>query len=70
MDDDNRLFGLAFGCPALQREDDCPLKMFDSFQFKEGVVQIENLSREKKEMILEHHRICSKKLESTRTGKV
>ena len=63
MNDENVICALSFGCPALIRQGDCPLKAFDSFSFKEKVVIIEGLSSNEKERILEHHNICSKNRE-------
>ena len=63
MNEEIAICAWSFGCPALIRQDDCPLKVFDSFSFKEKVVQIEGLSSKEKERILEHHNICSKNRE-------
>jgi hypothetical protein len=68
MNDENVICALSFGCPALARQDDCPLKAFDSFSFKEKVTQLGSLSSEEKEMILEHHNLCSKKKRIFREG--
>lgn len=61
MNDVNIICALSFGCPALIRQDDCPLKALDSLSFKEKVIMLGSLSSEEKEMILKHHTDCSKK---------
>jgi hypothetical protein len=63
MNDENIICALSFGCPALVRQDECPLKVFDSFSFKDKVNIVGGLSPEEKEMILEHHSVCSKRRE-------
>jgi hypothetical protein len=59
MKDDYKIYGIVYRCPVLIRKDDCPLIEIDYFPFKEKVIWIEGLSRDEKEMIMEHHRVCS-----------
>lgn len=58
MDAVDELYGLAYGCPASQRKDDCPFKTYDGLPFKEKVIWIQNLNEEKKDLIVEHYRLC------------
>lgn len=64
MNEEALICGLSFGCPAINRKDDCPLRTIDSFSFEDKVILIEGLSSEEKDMILEHHNMCSKNRES------
>lgn len=59
MKEDIKLYGLAYNCPTLQRKSDCPFKEVDHLSFKEKVKWVEGLSKEEKEAILEHHKVCS-----------
>lgn len=54
------LFGLAYGCPYLERQVDCPFKQWKKLSFYEKVQCINKLNEEEKEAILEHHQVCSK----------
>lgn len=60
MSDENNIYGISYSCPAITRADDCPLKEIDSFLFSEKVKWINSLSREEKEIILKHHKTCSR----------
>jgi len=53
------LYGLAYACPHLDRQHDCPLKAIELLPFKQKIVLINCLSKEEKEIILEHHKTCS-----------
>ena len=55
------IFGLAYACPYLERQEDCPLKIVVHLSFKGKVLWIKELSNVEKEIILEHHRACSVK---------
>jgi hypothetical protein len=57
--DIHTLYGLAYACPHIDRKDNCPLKAIELLPFKEKVVWINGLSKEEKEIILEHHKACS-----------
>jgi hypothetical protein len=59
MVEENSLYGLAYDCPHLERKVDCPIKEVEHLSFKEKVKWIEGLSKEEKEAILEHHKVCS-----------
>lgn len=59
MLEENRLYGLAYNCPLLETQEDCPLKKWLHLSFKEKVKWIDNLSEEEKKTILEHHKSCS-----------
>lgn len=65
MDNEGDIYGIAYLCPKLLRNDQCPLNEVDNLSFKEKVIWIEGLSEQKKESILKHHFVCSK---SMRTG--
>jgi len=57
---ENNLYGLAYGCPCIERKEDCPLREIDHLSFKEKIMWIDALSKEEKVTILEHHKFCSK----------
>jgi hypothetical protein len=57
---ENIRYGLAYGCPYLQRNDDCSLKEIDHFLYYEKGIWIERRRKKEKETILEHHKACSK----------
>ena len=59
MNEENYLYGLAYNCPAKQRQDDCPLNVMEHLSFKEKVNWINELSKEEKKVILEQHQVCS-----------
>ncbi|MBL7969861.1 MAG: hypothetical protein JNK09_22860 [Prolixibacteraceae bacterium] len=47
MDKDNSdVFGVAYQCPAGEREANCPLKDFDDLSFKERVEMIKTMSNQ------------------------
>ena len=55
-----QMYGCAFGCPVQKRLEDCPYNEFDHLSFKEKVIHLQNISKWKKESIIEHHLGCSK----------
>lgn len=55
----NILYGLAYSCPHLDRNEVCPLKQIENLSFLEKVKWIDTLSEEEKEAILKHHQVCS-----------
>jgi len=59
MDKENIIYGIAYNCPAQNRESDCPLKKLDHLSFKEKVNFINKLSEEERKVILEYHKFCS-----------
>jgi|JFJP01.1.fsa_nt_gi hypothetical protein len=59
MDYEDQLYGCAFGCPLKKRLEDCPFNEFDHLSFKEKVIHIKNLSKEKRESMILHHKYCS-----------
>jgi len=63
MVESNNLYGIAYGCPCIQRKDNCPLKEVEYLSFSEKVIWINGLSNEKIKTILEHHKACSKNRE-------
>jgi hypothetical protein len=54
------LYGLAYSCPHLERQDDCPFMHVKHLSFQEKVKWIDNLNEEERKIILEHHQRCSK----------
>ncbi len=54
----NNLYGLAYGCPYIERRDNCPFKGIDQLSFKEKVEWIDSMSEEKKKSVYESHLIC------------
>lgn len=59
MTDIHKLYGLAFNCPYLERQDDCLLKVIEQLSFKEKVNWVNGLSQDFKQKILEKHKNCS-----------
>jgi len=71
MTKENYIYGLAYNCPCLQRNEDCPLKEVNLLSFEKKVKWIQCLCVEKKEAIFAHHKACSnKENRSTPTCKV
>ena len=60
MVEENILYGLAYDCPHLEREVDCPIKEVEHLSFREKVKWIDTLSEQEKETILERHKFCTK----------
>lgn len=60
MHEETNLYGLAYNCPHLERQPDCPLKQVEHLLFLEKVKWINTLIEEEKEAILECHQVCSK----------
>lgn len=58
MNRETGIYGLAYGCPKKNRDNDCPLLEVEHLSFKE---RIDKLDNEKKEAILKHHAYCTKK---------
>jgi len=56
------IYGLAFGCPYLDRQDNCPLKELEQLSFKEKVNWINSLSQDRKQKLIEKHKNCSKNM--------
>lgn len=60
MEEDIKLYGLAFDCPYLDRKDDCPMQEVEHLNFGEKYLWIKNLSQDEKQRMLEKHKNCSK----------
>jgi len=60
MVEENSLYGLTYGCPHLERQDDCPYTQVEHLSFSEKVKWVDRLSNEEKEAILEYHKVCPK----------
>ena len=56
---ESRLYGIAYGCPKIDREKDCPLLDMEHFSYKEKIIWIEELDEEKRDAILKHHANCT-----------
>jgi hypothetical protein len=54
------IYGLAFDCPYLDRQDDCPLKEMEPLALRKKVIWINNLSQDQKQKLIEEHKNCSK----------
>jgi hypothetical protein len=54
------LYGLAYACPHLDRNAECPLQQVEHLSFQEKVKWINHLSEEEKKAILEYHQLCFK----------
>jgi len=57
---ENNIYGIAYNCPVLERLDNCPLKQVEHLSFKEKVEWIKCLTKKEKQIILAHHKKCSK----------
>lgn len=57
---ENNLYGLTYGCPYLQRNEDCPFREVDNLLFKGKVIWIERKSTKESKTIFEHNKSCSK----------
>jgi len=60
MVEGNSLYGLAYNCPHLERQLDCPLMQVKHFSFREKVKWIDNLSQDEKQKMIEQYKNCSK----------
>lgn len=60
MLDENDIYGCALGCPLQRRLMDCPYNEFDHLSFKEKVIHLQNINKEKRELIIEHHLSCTR----------
>lgn len=54
------LYGIAYSCPKMDRDKDCPLSEIEHLSFKEKIDWINKLDDGKKEAILTHHAYCTK----------
>ncbi len=54
------IYGCAYDCPFQERRQDCPFIEIEQLTFKEKIVWIEDINKEKKESIVEHHLICTR----------
>lgn len=61
---ENEIYGCAFGCPLETRDKQCPFNEIEGHSAKEKVMWMKSLDMEKKESIIEHHLICTKKREN------
>lgn len=69
IDEENNLYGLAYGCPYEGRKDSCPLNEIHHLDFKEKVKWIDDLGKEEKRLILLHHKICCMEYNLSKIGK-
>jgi hypothetical protein len=60
------LYGIAYGCPAGKRDNDCPLLAKDHLSFNEKVDWIKSLSEREQLAIEEYHKRCSGRKEKTK----
>jgi hypothetical protein len=60
MKEKSDIYGITYGCPKMNRNNNCPLLEIEHLTFKEKVDWINNLDYEKKESILSHHSFCTK----------
>ena len=64
MDTKPVLYSISYGCPKMDRSHDCPLLEIEHLAFKEKIKWINELSKEKEELILSHHSLCTKRKSS------
>lgn len=62
------IFGNAYECPLQERNPDCPFIEIEHLAFKEKVDWLEDLSKRKKELIIEHHLSCIRDREQKKTN--
>lgn len=55
------IYGIAYGCPKMNRVNNCPLLEIDQLSFKEKMDWIKELDEESQKIILRHHSICTKR---------
>jgi len=60
MEEDIKLYGLAFDCPYLDRKENCPMLEVEHLSFSEKFLWIKNLSQDEKQRMFEQHKNCSK----------
>lgn len=60
MIDKHNLYGLAYGCPYLNRKNDCPFMQVEHLTFMEKVNWIDGLNEDIKQKIIEEHKNCLK----------
>ena len=58
MDEELKLYGLAYGCPKEKRTACCPLKKIDHLSFVDKVAWIERLNEDKIKAMIEQHKDC------------
>lgn len=56
----DKLYGIAYGCPRLDRDKDCPFSKIEHFKFKEKVIWIDKFNDDMTNTIWKHHTNCSK----------
>lgn len=57
----NATYFIAYGCPKIDRDKDCPFSDIEHLSFLEKINWIDELDDEKKKNILKHHSYCTKK---------
>jgi len=60
FENENVLYGCAFGCPAQSRLKDCPFIEFDHLSLKGKVIHMNEIDKEKKDSLTVHHAFCSR----------
>lgn len=58
------IYSISYRCPFNERVKGCPFMEIDTIPFKEKVIWIDGLIREKNDSILQHHILCSNRRES------
>ncbi len=59
--DRDTVYGIAYDCPALEREDDCPMNVYKDLSFYEKFKKINLLTNKEVRDICIHHEKCSLK---------
>lgn len=54
------LYSIAYDCPKMDRDKNCPLSKIKHLSFKERIDCIDKLDDERLEAILTHHLSCTK----------
>jgi hypothetical protein len=57
---EDEIIGCAYGCPWKIRTGACPLIEIEHLSFKEKLIWLKDISKEKKESIIMHHLVCTK----------
>ncbi len=55
------IYSIAYECPKMNRDKDCPSLKIEHLTFKERIDWIDELDVELEQLILKHHYLCTKR---------